>query len=1010
MSKKKTKKILLETEKYHFAYKDDHNIDAPIRLLYADFRLTIPLTKVDLHGYRLHHQVFRHLESPSFGVMYLNFDHCSNFSPDWLISIRGKLTLKGLSLEGMKFDFDQNLLSIITSCTNLVSLNLKKNKFQPASFKDITRLTSLKFLNLSFCEGIDDYAMVALANLCKMGRSLEKIDLSNSGPFQDEALIEFIQAGMNFLTDVKIKSCSQLTALSLSGFNVKMEKLESLNISNLHLTPTVYSWITMGCRRLTSITVSQNESLNDASLGLIGKCCQFLISLDISNCLSVTDKGIQFFFESFLGQLENINLNNCLNCGNDGISLFIHQKNLKEVRFNSLSKVTDQTLKLLFQNCSQLEYFEMCCELKPTSKSTVSTVPHLSDKSLTKMTCGDSLKHFIVAGAIMISNVGIESLVTLCPNILTLNFSFCSKINDLGLEILSKNCLKLQSLNLTACVFVTDQGIFHLCHGKFHHLKHLELNGCQKVTDKGIKLIAKFFPLIENLSLRACDLITDEGIKCIGKHCHQLTALDLTNDDYITIESINYLTNYCWKLKTLECSGTGLLPQEFSANSCPTKYFPFAKPANNRCFLEKRSLSVIQFNKYQLIHHNYLMKLKILFRFHIFFKQYKDIIHQRMMLARDHSLKEYIFSMLKLHVQSNLRKRRRIVMRNAVKKIQRAMKRWYNKRLAKRKLLFLRTEKHSVITIQRYYRGFHSRKRTKLRFLRFKNCKKEWLQLVGRYFMVFHARKLKKTAIRLQNWMRRCLTAWKYNLFKKSIMLLQVKYKSKFRWLQRKYQKELTQKEIDKMLFVQRDQAIRIIQKNVRNILFNRMMSSFTLYCALVQYSNHQEGEWHATILQKYWRGYATRIRKTRQDEINSLKNQFIIKLQSKWRSYLHQKKYQIAKIYFQRNFLRWKKIAIFAMPKIRLGFYVKKIQRRYRLYSFRCHRYYAGIRVFQWYKYQQWKYLQNDAFYKYQNDCVSLIQSYWKAYKYKKARRLYHARRHMAAFKIFVSLFFLPS
>jgi hypothetical protein len=986
---------------YRFVYKDDHNIEAPQKLLFSDYLNKKSLPQIDLRGFRLHKQIFHCLSEPEFTLVQLNLDYCTNFQPSWFQSLRGKLSLRSLSLEGQNFEMDRSFVSTITTCTNLITINLKKNKFFPESFKDFTRLLSLKSLNLCHCQGIDDYVLVTFSDLCKLGRSLEKIDLSGSGPFQNESLIEFIQSGMNHLKEIRIKNCSQLTSLGLSGLNVKMDTLEVLNVSNLHLTVSVYSWITMGCRRLTSFSSASNESLNDAALGLIGKNCQNLNFIDVSNCLNITDKGWKLFFESYLGNLEFINVNNCYNCGDESVLFFTKQNLLKEIKLNSLSKITDLTLKSLFQLCPSLTNFEMCCELKPVSKSTVSTVPHLSDRSVSQMNCSESLKSFIVAGAIMFGNTGLQLLVNACPSLVKLNLAYCSKINDGGLEMISKSLQRLESLNLNACVHITDIGIYYLCQGKYH-LKHLELNGCNKITDKGIKVLAKLFPLLEVLSLRSCDLITDIGIKFLSKYCCRLISLDIANLDYVTLPAVNGLVKYCWRLQSLECAGCSFIFREMNASQ-QLKLLPFAKPLGGKASLEKRSLAVNKYNHYVIDYYHINQKVKILQKFNSVYLEFKEIIHAKILLQQSRSLKEYYFAQLKNMMEGNLKKRKRYERVRAARCLQRNMKKWYNVRLAKRKLRFLRRQKYSSIQIQKIYRGYRSRKRTRIRFRKFAKAKRLFLMIVGRYFLVKHARKLREKVIKLQNFIRKCINAWKYNYFRKSIMLLQLKYKSKYSNMRNKFAKEIKQKEIDRMIFLQRDTAIRFIQKNWRSILFNKQMSSFVLYCGLVQYSNYQEAQWYSGVLQRYWRGYNTRLKNHRTNETKQTENKYIVKLQTNWRSYYYSNVYKIRKVYYDRNMLRWKKYGL-QLPKLRLGFYVKKVVRLFRLYVFQVRRYRAALKILQWYRYQLWKFDQKKDFLKYQDSCVELIQSYWKAHKYKKSKRNDRARQHMAAFKIYVS------
>jgi hypothetical protein len=106
-------------------------------------------------------------------------------------------------------------------------------------------------------------------------------------------------------------------------------------------------------------------------LTLLGESCQHLPSLDVSNCLSISDEGIEGFFDSFLGSFSYLNLHNSSLCGNKTIHCLCPERqssSLKELHCNSLSKISDETLSHFLFSSSSLTIFEMSCELKATSK------------------------------------------------------------------------------------------------------------------------------------------------------------------------------------------------------------------------------------------------------------------------------------------------------------------------------------------------------------------------------------------------------------------------------------------------------------------------------------------------------------------------------------------------------------------------------------------------------------------------------------------------------------------
>jgi hypothetical protein len=1000
---------------FPFLFNENSSVELPKNLLYSDYLYQYPLSRLDLHGYRLSKHIFQYLSSSTFLIISLNLDNCVNLEKEFLHALKSKLSLRLLSLENQPYEFDRSLLNTITSCTSLIRLNLKKNRFSLDAFattEHITRFTSLKSLNLSYCTGVTDNALVSLSYLIRQSRNLEILDLSESSPFVDEAVIEVIQSGGNILKELYLNNCRQLTSLALSGLNHKMDTLKLLSITNLHLTTSVFSWIGIGCRRsLSSLILSSNAVLDNASLTLLGKSCQHLTSLDISNCLSISDEGIVGFFDSFLGSLSYLNLNNNSLCGNKTIHCLCHERqssSLKELHCNSLSKITDETLSRFLSSASSLTIFEMSCELKATSKDRTSTVPHLSDHSLRHIAAGNHLQSFIVSGAIMLTDLGISSLVSCCSSLVKLNLSYCSLITDSSLLYLSRatSLQSLQSLNVSACVRLTDKGITDLCHGTFF-LKSLFLSGCLKLTDLSLMYLAKWFSTsLEVLSLRSCDLVTDLGIYTLGKYLgNKITSLDISNCDYVTIESVNYLLGRCLFLTKFDCFGCNLTPQEFATS--PARFLPFSKPFPGKCHLEKRSLPVIQYNKDIYAKKDLPRAVQTIIRFLRKLRFFKELLREKHHAKQEKALMAFYFIKLRQSVSGNIKIKQRKRRLHAVKVIQHYFRRWYIKRRSIKDLFFRRKRYGAVILLQRVYRGYRIRKRLYVRYRRERGYKDFWNTIVRRYWIVFFKRKLVLFVLLLQRWMRKCLNSWKYHAYRNAIILLQQKFKSKFSSLQEHYRFSIKTKEFQHLSFLQQDKACRIIQKNWKARFFNREISSFLLYCGIVQYSDFQEKEWNSTILQKRFRGYLMRKKRYEKKVENELWNENAIKVQMLWKVHFLKKCFQKKKVKFQKVKFLWKCLIVKRSYLI-LGWYCKRIQRCYRLYCFRQERYSAANRIYQFYSYQKYKsWKKHLSFLKAFNACV-LIQSYWKAYVMKKELRIRRTREHMAAFKIVVCYLFL--
>ena len=107
--------------------------------------------------------------------------------------------------------------------------------------------------------------------------------------------------------------------------------------------------------------------------------------------------------------------------------------------------------------------------------------------------------------------------------------------------------LKVSSRN------VTDVGVLELAENS-KLLKNLELNGCELVTDEGVKALAKNCTLL-SLTLSCCRNVTNDAFSAASlEGLKQLSALDLTRCLNVTDLAIKQIARDCSNLQTLNLS------------------------------------------------------------------------------------------------------------------------------------------------------------------------------------------------------------------------------------------------------------------------------------------------------------------------------------------------------------------------------------------------------------------------------------------------------------------------
>ncbi|XP_028551221.1 F-box protein At3g58530 isoform X3 [Dendrobium catenatum] len=107
----------------------------------------------------------------------------------------------------------------------------------------------------------------------------------------------------------------------------------------------------------------------------------------------------------------------------------------------------------------------------------------------------------------------------------SLNLNGCQKISDKGIEAVTIACPKLRIFSIYWNVRVTDMSIkFLVKHCK--HISYLNLSGCKSISDQSLLLIGDNYKELEELNITRCMKITDNGLQNVLR-CITLKSLNL---------------------------------------------------------------------------------------------------------------------------------------------------------------------------------------------------------------------------------------------------------------------------------------------------------------------------------------------------------------------------------------------------------------------------------------------------------------------------------------------------
>ncbi|RHZ78645.1 hypothetical protein Glove_158g102 [Diversispora epigaea] len=128
------------------------------------------------------------------------------------------------------------------------------------------------------------------------------------------------------------------------------------------------------------------------------------------------------------------------------------------------------------------------------------------------------------------------------------------KLTDFTIYTLVGSYPDLRKLNLSNCDKVTDIGIRQIA--RCHNLEHLALNSLKFLNDETIYIIVQSCPNIRYLNLEFCYVI-DTAVEAIAQSCRNMEYFNLYRSESITDSSIFKIVKKCSYIQELELGFCG---------------------------------------------------------------------------------------------------------------------------------------------------------------------------------------------------------------------------------------------------------------------------------------------------------------------------------------------------------------------------------------------------------------------------------------------------------------------
>ena len=624
-------------------------------------------------------------------------------------------------------------------------------------------------------------------------------------------------------------------------------------------------------------------------------------------------------------------------------------------------------------------------------------IPHISDATIVSGSMS-SLRVVHVTGACQITDRGACWLAEHCVNLEDVDVSFCNSLTDAFLETLGRNTKRLKYAILSGLGHLTDRGIIALCQG-CPKIVRIDCIGCHRLTDMAVKAIASLRRL-QAVNLASCDDVTDDGILALAANLTTLKYVDVSNLSEVSRDSIVQLARTNISMIRLNAQSCNIVPADYQ-KAC--KKLPFAAPAHSKCQLEARHRSVVAYNTFvnrKNTDSRAIVCFQALVRGWVQWRKFRAYLLLRQMSALDiqrvwRGSKGRAFSSTKAFAEKMLKINAR--------KLQKQMRRLMAIRLARRKRKVMKERLDATKMLQRCTRGYFTRKRLFHRFKKRVVIRSRIFYLAQKLFILRAVRDMHRKIVQVQSIGKRMAQQAWYARMKIGFEKFQVRVKIQLavsRVLHGWGDEEMEQQLV-------KEYASMIIGRSWRVYMWNVMVVSFTLTCAVHRRNELDMIEW---------------IAQTRHDaavKIQALQRggrcryKLFLKARAAregWQSAITAQKY-IRRFIARCKFLRWrpymKRVSALwrRMYKAAIAYFyanqAKVIQRTFKKLVFLRKRQRGAAVINRVYRGHRGRNVMRAVIFSIHTTHATKIQRAYRDYQRRQHQHFIHARNHLAARRI---------
>ncbi|KAG0090664.1 hypothetical protein BGZ92_002436 [Podila epicladia] len=332
-----------------------------------------------------------------------------------------------------------------------------------------------------------------------------------------------LAANITAVQELDLHSCWNITDAGFKTLGVHCQQLRSVDFSNCRKLgdgtilglypipvpapvvvpqpPTIEEDIQMTQELMEHLSPSESQDSSDQETEVISAPRR---ARPIANTMVETPQGCP--------QLSKLNLSYCKNLTDKS---FVHlsmygSKQLESLNLQRCTTISPEAFMSLDTNSKRIS---------AAAQNGVAPSPHEVEDPELINPCFPNLKELYLSDCTFLSDDAIVSLAPHVPRLEDISLSFCCALTDISIEAISDHCHYLRKMDLSFCgSAVSDASLYRLAQGPED----------DQENEEGVGQCIVRETLLQELEIRGCVRVTELGVREILNGCKHLRKLNIS--------------------------------------------------------------------------------------------------------------------------------------------------------------------------------------------------------------------------------------------------------------------------------------------------------------------------------------------------------------------------------------------------------------------------------------------------------------------------------------------------